>query len=64
MLVFTVRPGRLKEEVVIDLPRPRELGVKRTPEFVQYTDRIWQLIEEEVRQGIGLEAAEAAALRG
>jgi NitT/TauT family transport system ATP-binding protein len=64
VLVFTVRPGRLKEEVVIDLPRPRELAVKRTPAFVQYTDRIWRLIEEEVRQGIGLEAAQAAALRG
>jgi len=64
VLVFTVRPGRLKEEVVIDLPRPRGLDVKRTPEFVQYTDRIWKLIEEEVRQGIGLEVAQAAALHG
>ena len=64
VLVFTVRPGRLKEEVVIDLPRPRGLHVKRTPEFVHYTDRIWRLIEEEVRQSIGLEAAQAAARRG
>jgi NitT/TauT family transport system ATP-binding protein len=64
VLVFTVRPGRLKEEVVIDLPRPRALAVKRTPEFVQYTDRIWNLIEEEVRQSIGLEAAQVAARRG
>jgi NitT/TauT family transport system ATP-binding protein len=62
VLVFTVRPGRLKEEVRIDLPRPRQLGVKRTPEFVAYTNHIWQLIEQEVRDGIGLEAREAAAL--
>jgi len=62
VLVFTVRPGRLKEEVLIELPRPRQLAVKRTPEFVAYTDHIWRLIEQEVREGIGLEAREAAAL--
>lgn len=64
VLVFTVRPGRLKQDVPIDLPRPRDLAVKRTPEFVQYTDRIWRLIEEEVRESIGLEAEEAAARHG
>jgi NitT/TauT family transport system ATP-binding protein len=52
VLVFTTRPGRLKEEVVIDLPRPRELSVKRTPEFVRFTDHIWRLIEEEVRLSV------------
>ena len=62
VLVFTVRPGRLKEEVAVDLPRPRELAMKRTPEFVRYTDHIWRLIEEEVREAIGLEAQEAAEL--
>jgi NitT/TauT family transport system ATP-binding protein len=64
VLVFTVRPGRLKEEVAIDLPRPRELTMKRTPEFVRYTDHIWRLIEEEVRESIGLEAQEAAVRHG
>jgi NitT/TauT family transport system ATP-binding protein len=63
VLVLTVRPGRLKEEVVVDLPRPRELALKRTPEFVRYTDHIWRLIEQEVRDGIGIEAREAAAIR-
>jgi NitT/TauT family transport system ATP-binding protein len=63
VLVFTVRPGRLKEEVVIDLPRPRTLAMKRTPEFIAYTNHIWQLIEQEVQEGIGLEAREAAARR-
>ena len=47
VIVFTARPGRLKEEIAVDLPRPRELRLKRTPEFVRYTDRIWRLIEEE-----------------
>ena len=52
VFVFTARPGRLKEEIVIDLPRPRSLAMKRTPEFVHYLDRIWKLIEDEVREGI------------
>jgi NitT/TauT family transport system ATP-binding protein len=56
VLVFTARPGRLKESIDIDLPRPRELALKRTPDFVAYTDRIWRLIEEEVRAGMTHEA--------
>jgi NitT/TauT family transport system ATP-binding protein len=52
VLVFTARPGRLKEEIVVDLPRPRELAIKRTLEFSTLTGRIWKLIEEEVRTGI------------
>ena len=52
VFVLTARPGRLKEEIVIDLPRPRSLAMKRTSEFVGYLDRIWKLIEEEVREGI------------
>jgi NitT/TauT family transport system ATP-binding protein len=61
VLVFTVRPGRLKEEVVIDLPRPRELPVKRTAKFIEYVDRIWRSIEEEVRESIELETQRLGA---
>ncbi|MDH7794276.1 MULTISPECIES: ABC transporter ATP-binding protein [unclassified Beijerinckia] len=64
VIVFTARPGRVKEEIVVDLPRPRELSVKRTPEFTQLTERIWNLIEQEVREGIrheGLAALKARA---
>jgi NitT/TauT family transport system ATP-binding protein len=60
VLIFTTRPGRLKEEVRIALPRPRTLAVKRTPEFARYTDHIWRAIEEEVRRSIDSELAPAA----
>ena len=60
VLIFTVRPGRLKQELKIELPRPRELSIKRTAEFVRYTDTIWRAIEEEVRESIGREAADIA----
>lgn len=62
VLIFTVRPGRLKQELRIDLPRPRELSIKRTPEFVHFTDIIWRAIEEEVRESIGQEARTVASL--
>src|SRR5580700_6609324 len=49
VLVFARRPGRLQEEIKIPLPRPRTLDMKRTPEFVAVVDRIWRMIEDDVR---------------
>jgi NitT/TauT family transport system ATP-binding protein len=37
IFVFTRRPGRVMEEVRIDLPSPREPSVKDTPEFARHT---------------------------
>jgi len=52
VFVFARRPGRLQEVIDIDLPRPRSLSIKRTPEFVALVDRIWGLIEHEVRKSV------------
>lgn len=52
VLVFGRRPGRLREVVRVDLPRPRELGIKRTAAFVALVDHIWGLIEEDVRASV------------
>ena len=52
VFVFARRPGRIREIVPIDLPRPRALSLKRTPEFVSYVDRIWKMIEEDVRESV------------
>ena len=49
VLVFTRRPGRVKTCVEVDLPRPRELNIKRDPRFLAYEDQILNSIEEEVR---------------
>jgi NitT/TauT family transport system ATP-binding protein len=49
VVVFSARPGRIKECVDIDLPRPRNLQIKRDSRFLDYEDRIWTSIEEEVR---------------
>lgn len=55
IVVFTSRPGRVKETVDVDLPRPRTLSVKRTPEFGRLVDRVWSSIEEEVKASMSLE---------
>jgi NitT/TauT family transport system ATP-binding protein len=52
VLVFARRPGRLRESVLIELPRPRSLAIKRTSEFVRYVDHIWRLIEDDVRASV------------
>jgi NitT/TauT family transport system ATP-binding protein len=50
VIVFGSRPGKVKEMIKIDLPRPRNLSIKRDPRFLQYEDRLWNLIEEEVKK--------------
>lgn len=42
--VMQARPGRLREIVPIDLPRPRGLELRSTPEFYEYVGRLRQLI--------------------
>jgi NitT/TauT family transport system ATP-binding protein len=52
VFVFARRPGRISEIIDVDLPRPRELSIKRTSEFAAYCDRIWKLIENDVRVSV------------
>ena len=49
VLVFARRPGRLQDDIKIELTRPRNLAIKRTGEFVSLVDRIWRLIADDVR---------------
>jgi NitT/TauT family transport system ATP-binding protein len=55
VVVLGRRPGRVKEIVSIEIPRPRDLAVKRTPRFIGYIDAIWQMIEHDVRESISEE---------
>jgi NitT/TauT family transport system ATP-binding protein len=49
VLVFSPRPGRIAERLEVDLPRPRSLSVRESPEFAGYVARIRGLFE-----GMGL----------
>jgi len=52
VVVMTARPGRIGAVLDIDIPRPRPLSVKRTPQFTAYVDEIWGLIEREVEASL------------
>ena len=49
VVVMTPRPGRIAEIIDIDLPRPRRLALRGTPQFSEYASRIRRLFE-----GMGL----------
>lgn len=40
VVIMTSRPGRVLEEISIDLPRPRDREVRDTPEFVELRRRV------------------------
>jgi len=52
VVVMTSRPGQVKAVLDIDIPRPRDLSVKRTPAFLELVDEIWKMIEEEVKSAL------------
>ena len=47
VIVFSGRPGRVRESIPIDLARPRALRLKRDPRFHALEDRIWTLIHDD-----------------
>lgn len=49
VLVMSPRPGRILADISVDLPRPRDLELKHSPEFQVYVDRIWHLLREAER---------------
>jgi NitT/TauT family transport system ATP-binding protein len=48
VIVMTARPGRTKNIVKIDLPRPRDYEMRLTPEFNEIKSRIWEVLKEEI----------------
>ncbi len=52
VVVMTSRPGQIKSIVDVDIPRPRDLSIKRTAHFMELVDAIWKMIEEEVKAAL------------
>jgi NitT/TauT family transport system ATP-binding protein len=50
VIVFTARPGKVKQTVPVEIERPRKLVVKRDKRFHQLEDHVWELIEDEVKK--------------
>lgn len=49
VLVLSRRPGRIRSEFDVNIPRPRNMEAKANPRFVELETLIWHQIEEEVR---------------
>lgn len=47
VVVMTSRPGRIKEEIAVDLPRPRSYEMLASTQFVDLKRRVLQSIREE-----------------
>ena len=44
VIVLSARPGRLVDDVAVDLPRPRSFAMTSTERFGALKDRVWQHI--------------------
>ncbi|WP_210527920.1 ABC transporter ATP-binding protein [Rubellimicrobium arenae] len=49
VVAITARPGRVKKIIDVDLPRPRDLDIRNTPEFGRLKGHVWEVLRDEVR---------------
>jgi NitT/TauT family transport system ATP-binding protein len=52
VLVMSGHPGRIREEIVIPLSRPRTYLDEERPEIVQIRWHIWRILEDEVKKSL------------
>jgi NitT/TauT family transport system ATP-binding protein len=50
IVVMSASPGRIINEITVDLPRPRGLEIRNSAAFNTYRETLWSLLEEQVRQ--------------
>ncbi len=58
ILIMSPRPGRIVETIDIDLPRPRTLAMRDSPEFIEYNRQIRDIFSQ---QGILIESISEAS---
>jgi ABC-type nitrate/sulfonate/bicarbonate transport system ATPase subunit len=57
VIVLSARPATVRLDVRIDLPRPRELSVTTSPEFVGYEEELIEVLHEESRKAFEQQVA-------
>ena len=60
VFVMTARPGRIIEQISVDLPRPRTLATTHEPAFGALFDCIYGLLRDEVLRSMASETGSAA----
>jgi NitT/TauT family transport system ATP-binding protein len=62
IILLSARPGRVKEDLAVTFPRPRDaVALRETPEFGRAYSHVWHALGEEFRRSRA--AASAGALR-
>ncbi len=56
VLVMTGGHGRIREDIPIHLPRPRDLVSRGQPDVMELEWHIWKILEDEVRQSLSISA--------
>ncbi|WP_329576962.1 nitrate/sulfonate/bicarbonate ABC transporter ATP-binding protein [Kitasatospora sp. NBC_01250] len=57
ILVLSANPGRIKAELSVDLPRPRD---RRTPQFEALVDTVYGILTDRAQSGAAVPAARTA----
>lgn len=52
VIVLSARPARVVQELRVELPRPRELAVMTSPEFVAIEQQLIEVLHEESRRAL------------
>ena len=52
VVVFSRRPGRILDQVTIDLPRPRPEHIMTEKHFGEYVDRIWGNTKDQAKEAM------------
>jgi NitT/TauT family transport system ATP-binding protein len=50
--VVTNRPGRIRDLLTVDIPRPRGRESRKLPEFQELRDHIWELLADDPAHGV------------
>jgi NitT/TauT family transport system ATP-binding protein len=53
VVVFSHRPGTIRSEFQVPLPRPRTMEMRSDPRFLELENVVWKQIEEEVNASGG-----------
>jgi NitT/TauT family transport system ATP-binding protein len=56
VLVMSGRPGMIQADIAIKFSRPRQVTLRDHADFIKVRKQIWNMIESEVRQELGMTA--------